>query len=150
VVVVSDIPEQNVQLTKPDLSAAERVQEAVGCLPQLPARLEATLAADAPSPQGLRRWTVRDFHDAYRSGETTPVQVDHASLSCVLVSSSTALGPCPDSAAVTTVSCAGGDEVPRGGEGELGPWDEHGLLHQLRSRRRDAAGRGVHPQVPER
>ena len=57
-------------LTKPDLSAAERVQEAVGCLP---ARLEATLAADAPS-SGLKRWTIRDFYDAYSSGETTPVQ----------------------------------------------------------------------------
>ncbi|KAG0520227.1 hypothetical protein BDA96_08G055500 [Sorghum bicolor] len=79
-----DIPEQNVRLTKPDLSAAERVQEAVGCLP---ARLEATLAADAPSV-GLRRWTVRDFHDAYRSGETTPVQVATRFLAAVRESSS--------------------------------------------------------------
>jgi hypothetical protein len=59
-----------VVLTKPDLSAAERVQEAVGCLP---ARLEATLAGDEPS-LGLKRWTIRDFYDAYSSGETTPVQ----------------------------------------------------------------------------
>jgi GTPase len=51
-----------VSLTKPDLSPAERVQEAVTCLP---ARLEST----------LKRWTVRDFHDAYRSGETTPMEV---------------------------------------------------------------------------
>ena len=72
------------RLTKPDLSAAERVQEAVGCLP---ARLEATLAADAPSV-GLRRWTVRDFHDAYRSGETTPVQVATRFLAAVRESSS--------------------------------------------------------------
>jgi hypothetical protein len=46
---------------------AERVQEAVGCLP---ARLESTLAGD-----GLKRWTIRDFSKAYSSGETTPVQV---------------------------------------------------------------------------
>lgn len=58
-------------LTKPDMSAAERVQEAVGCLP---ARLESTLAADAPS-LGIKRWTIKDFYDAYSSGETTPVQV---------------------------------------------------------------------------
>jgi len=90
-VVVSDIPEQNVRLTKPDLSAAERVQEAVGCLP-LPARLEATLAADAVP--GLRRWTVRDFSDAYRSGETTPVQVIITRMSCVLVHSSSTATSC--------------------------------------------------------
>ncbi|KAL6641819.1 hypothetical protein ACP70R_020000 [Stipagrostis hirtigluma subsp. patula] len=66
-----DIPEQNVSLTKPDLSPAERVQEAVSCLP---ARLESTLAADAPS-SGLKRWTIMDFSNAYSSGETTPVQV---------------------------------------------------------------------------
>jgi hypothetical protein len=70
-----------VRLTKPDLSAAERVQEAVGCLP---ARLEAALAADAP---GIRRWTVRDFADAYRSGEVTPVQVAARFLAAVRESS---------------------------------------------------------------
>jgi hypothetical protein len=73
-----DTPEQNVSPTKPGLSPAERVQEAVGCLP---ARLESTLAAD--SPGRLRRWTVRDFHDAYRSGETTPVQVGNNEWSSV-------------------------------------------------------------------
>lgn len=76
-----DTPEQSVRLTKPDLSAAERVQEAVGCLP---ARLEAALAADAP---GIRRWTVRDFSDAYRSGEVTPVQVAARFLAAVRESS---------------------------------------------------------------
>ncbi|KAM0882201.1 hypothetical protein ACQ4PT_032479 [Festuca glaucescens] len=62
-----DTPEQNVSLTKPDLSPAERVQEAVSCLPE---RLESTLATD-----GLKSWTIRDFSNAYSSGETTPVQV---------------------------------------------------------------------------
>ncbi|XP_022684304.1 uncharacterized protein LOC101786921 [Setaria italica] len=78
-----DIPEQNVRLIKPDLSAAERVQEAAGCLP---ARLEATLAAGAAS-SGLKRWTIRDFADAYSSGETTPVQVATRFLAAVKESS---------------------------------------------------------------
>ncbi|OEL29244.1 Fatty acid amide hydrolase [Dichanthelium oligosanthes] len=82
-----DIPVQNVRLTKPDLSAAERVQEAVSCLP---ARLEATLAADAAS-SGLKRWTIRDFSDAYRSGETTPVQVATRFLAAVKESSAPGL-----------------------------------------------------------
>jgi hypothetical protein len=43
------------------------VQEAVSCLPE---RLESTLATD-----GLKRWTIRDFSNAYSSGEITPVQV---------------------------------------------------------------------------
>lgn len=57
-------------LTKPDLSPAERVQEAVSCLP---ARLESALAGGGDGR--LRRWTIRDFHDAYRTGETTPAEV---------------------------------------------------------------------------
>lgn len=69
---IADIPEQNVSLTKPDMSPAERVQEAVVCLP---ARLESVLA-DPPSP-GFRRWTIRDFTSAYISGEITPVMVKH-------------------------------------------------------------------------
>uniref|UniRef100_A0ACD5XZ71 Uncharacterized protein n=1 Tax=Avena sativa TaxID=4498 RepID=A0ACD5XZ71_AVESA len=74
-----DTPEQNVSLTKPDLSPAERVQEAVSCLP---ARLESTLAGD-----GLKRWTIRDFSKAYSSGETTPVQVAKRFLAAVKESS---------------------------------------------------------------
>uniref|UniRef100_A0A0E0F2Y5 Amidase domain-containing protein n=1 Tax=Oryza meridionalis TaxID=40149 RepID=A0A0E0F2Y5_9ORYZ len=73
-----DIPEQNVSLTKPDMSPAERVQEAVVCLP---ARLESTLA-DPPSP-GFRRWTIRDFTSAYISGEITPVMVARRFLAAV-------------------------------------------------------------------
>lgn len=65
----ADIPEQNVNLTKPGLSPAELVQEAVSCLP---ADLESTLVD--PS-SGFRRWTVRDFFRAYSSGQTTPVTV---------------------------------------------------------------------------
>jgi hypothetical protein len=58
-----------VNLTKPGLSPAELVQEAVGCLP---AELESALAD--PS-SGFRRWTIRDFFRAYSSGQTTPVTV---------------------------------------------------------------------------
>ncbi|KAL5204539.1 hypothetical protein ABZP36_009410 [Zizania latifolia] len=75
-----DIPEQNVSLTKPDLSPAERVREAAGCLP---ARLESTLAvADLPS-SGFRRWTIRDFTNAYSSGEITPAMVARRFLAAV-------------------------------------------------------------------
>ncbi|KAM0914813.1 hypothetical protein ACQ4PT_011286 [Festuca glaucescens] len=74
-----DTPEQNVSLTKPNLSPAERVQEAVGCLPE---RLESTLVAD-----GLKRWTIRDFSRAYSSGETTPAQVAKRFLAAVKESS---------------------------------------------------------------
>ncbi|KQJ92076.1 hypothetical protein BRADI_4g41550v3 [Brachypodium distachyon] len=75
-----DTPEQNVCLTKPDLSPAERVREAVGCLP---ARLESTLGAGP----ALKRWTIMDFHRAYSSGETTPVQVAKRFLAAVKESS---------------------------------------------------------------
>ncbi|KAK1628498.1 hypothetical protein QYE76_002813 [Lolium multiflorum] len=74
-----DTPEQNVSLTKPDLSPAECVQEAVSCLPE---RLESTLATD-----GLKRWTIRDFSNAYSSGEITPVQVAKRFLAAVKESS---------------------------------------------------------------
>uniref|UniRef100_A0A0D9XPI1 Amidase domain-containing protein n=1 Tax=Leersia perrieri TaxID=77586 RepID=A0A0D9XPI1_9ORYZ len=73
-----DIPEQNVNLTKPDLSPAERVQEAVICLP---AHLESTIAD--PSSPGFRRWTIRDFTNAYSSGEITPVMVARRFLAAV-------------------------------------------------------------------
>uniref|UniRef100_A0A0E0REB8 Amidase domain-containing protein n=1 Tax=Oryza rufipogon TaxID=4529 RepID=A0A0E0REB8_ORYRU len=73
-----DIPEQNVCLTKPDLSPPERVQEAVSCLP---ASLESTLAGSPPSSP--KRWTIRDFNRAYSSGEVTPVQVAKRFLAAV-------------------------------------------------------------------
>ncbi|CAM0950149.1 unnamed protein product [Alopecurus aequalis] len=82
-----DTPEQNVSLTKPDLSPAERVQEAVGCLP---AHLESTLSPDA-TPSSLKRWTIRDFTKAYSSGETTPVQVAKRFLAAVKECSGTTL-----------------------------------------------------------
>ncbi|XP_062197363.1 uncharacterized protein LOC133900274 [Phragmites australis] len=72
-----DIPEQNVNLTNPGLSPAERVQEAVGCLP---AHLESALAD--PS-SGFRRWTIRDFTRAYSSGQITPVTVARRFLAAV-------------------------------------------------------------------
>lgn len=62
------IHEQSVSATEPGLSPAERVQEAVACIPAH-LELEPTL--------GFRRWTVRDFHRAYSSGQTTPVMVNN-------------------------------------------------------------------------
>jgi hypothetical protein len=76
----ADIPEQNVRPTKPGLSPPERVQEAVGCLPaRLPEPEAAAALADGPA-SGFRRWTVRDFHRAYSSGQTTPAMVKKVSL----------------------------------------------------------------------
>ena len=73
----ADIPEQNVRRTKPGLSPAERVQEAVS---GLPVRLPEPPAAAAGDPaSGFRRWTVRDFHRAYSSGQTTPTMVKKVS-----------------------------------------------------------------------
>lgn len=65
-----DIPEQNVSLTKPELSPVERVTEAMNCLP---ATLESILNGEICS--GFKRWTIRDFHRAYVTGETTPLMV---------------------------------------------------------------------------
>lgn len=64
-----DIAEQNVNLVKSGLSPAERVQEATACLPPC---LEYTSGDSVPS---FKRWTIRDFSRAYRSGETTPLAV---------------------------------------------------------------------------
>ncbi|KAK3118145.1 hypothetical protein QOZ80_9BG0694910 [Eleusine coracana subsp. coracana] len=72
-----DIPEQNVNLTKPGFSPAELVQEAVSCLP---AELESALVD--PS-LGFRRWTIRDFFKAYSSGQTTPAMVARRFLAAV-------------------------------------------------------------------
>ena len=47
-------------LTKPDMSAAEQVQEAIACLP---ARLEATLDTDAPSLDLREQMRNRDLHN---------------------------------------------------------------------------------------
>nr|CAB3491049.1 unnamed protein product [Digitaria exilis] len=73
-----DIPEQNVvRVTKPGLSPPpELVQEAVDCLPPL-------LPEPADLSPGFRRWTVRDFHKAYSSGQTTPVKVARRFLAAV-------------------------------------------------------------------
>ena len=46
-IIVSDIPKHKVRLMEHDQSATEQVQEAVA---YLPARLQAMLATDAPSP----------------------------------------------------------------------------------------------------
>ncbi|RLM69200.1 hypothetical protein C2845_PM17G02880 [Panicum miliaceum] len=77
-----DIPEQNVRRTKPGLSPAERVQEAVGCLPARLPEPAAAAPADGPAA-GFRRWRVRDFHRAYSSGQTTPAMVARRFLAAV-------------------------------------------------------------------
>ena len=76
----ADIPEQNVRRAKPGLSPAERVQEAVGCLPARLPEPAAALAVPGGPASGFRRWTVRDFHRAYSSGQTTPAMVNKVSL----------------------------------------------------------------------
>ena len=47
-------------LTKPDMSVAEQVQEAVACFP---ARLEATLNTDAPLLDLREQMRNRDLHN---------------------------------------------------------------------------------------
>ncbi|KAJ1686182.1 hypothetical protein LUZ63_017572 [Rhynchospora breviuscula] len=73
-----DIPEQNVSLTKPELSPVERVREAMNCLP---ASLESTLTGEFSS--GFKRWTIQDFHRAYATGEASPLMVATRFLSAV-------------------------------------------------------------------
>ena len=48
------------RLTKPDMSAAEQVQEAIACLP---ARLEATLHTDTPSLDLREHMRNIDLHN---------------------------------------------------------------------------------------
>ncbi|KAJ3703660.1 hypothetical protein LUZ61_007365 [Rhynchospora tenuis] len=73
-----DIPEQNVNLTKPELSPVERVREAMNCLP---ASLESTLTGEFSL--GFKRWTIRDFHRAYTTGEASPLMVATRFMSAV-------------------------------------------------------------------
>jgi hypothetical protein len=64
------IQEQSVRVTEPRLSPADRVQEAVACVP-------AAAQAQLEPAAGFRRWTMRDFHMAYRSGQATPTMVSN-------------------------------------------------------------------------
>ncbi|OQU82978.1 hypothetical protein SORBI_3005G055400 [Sorghum bicolor] len=77
------MPEKNVSVTEAGVSPAERVQVAVAGIPadMEPAATAAALA-DGPS-SSFRRWTVRDFHSAYSSGQTTPVMVARRFLAAV-------------------------------------------------------------------
>uniref|UniRef100_A0A804MJV4 Amidase domain-containing protein n=1 Tax=Zea mays TaxID=4577 RepID=A0A804MJV4_MAIZE len=70
------IQEQSVRVTESRLSPAERVQEAVACVP-------AAAQAQLEPAAGFRRWTVRDFHRAYRSGQATPTMVARRFLAAV-------------------------------------------------------------------
>lgn len=71
-----DHTEQEVSLIRPDLSPAQRVQKAAGCLPT---SLESSLSDTA----NFRRWTIRDYSRAYSSGETTPLMVAKRFLAAV-------------------------------------------------------------------
>ncbi|KAG0499709.1 hypothetical protein HPP92_004400 [Vanilla planifolia] len=63
---IEDLKEEKVTYIDPNLSPAERVKEAMECLPpDLEAVAETT----------FKRWTVHDFWKAYKSGETTPLKV---------------------------------------------------------------------------
>ncbi|URD89565.1 Amidase [Musa troglodytarum] len=65
-----DISEQSVTPVKPNLSPAERVQEAASCLPPC---LDSSSFSDSASQ--FKRPTIRDFFRAYKSGEPTPLEV---------------------------------------------------------------------------
>ncbi|KAG6501743.1 hypothetical protein ZIOFF_041626 [Zingiber officinale] len=64
---VKDFQEQNVSLINPNLCPIKRVQEVVNCLPEY---LE---SAFSDSASQFKRRSIRDFWNAYRSGETTPL-----------------------------------------------------------------------------
>lgn len=76
-----DIAEQEISLIKPDLSPAQRVEQVVACLPT---SLESRSSDTALE---FRRWTIRDYSRAYRSGETTPLVVAERFLAAVKQSS---------------------------------------------------------------
>ncbi|KAG6497787.1 fatty acid amide hydrolase-like [Zingiber officinale] len=77
-----DFQEQNVSLINPNLCPIKRVQEVVNCLPEY---LESTFSDSASQ---FKRRSIRDFWNAYRSGETTPLVVAERFLSALKESDS--------------------------------------------------------------
>ncbi|MQL79405.1 hypothetical protein Taro_011832 [Colocasia esculenta] len=76
-----DPKEEEVTFVKPDLAPAERVQEAMNCLPTVSGAREASLASN------FSHWTVMDYSRAYRSGETSPLLVAKKFLAAIQQSS---------------------------------------------------------------
>uniref|UniRef100_A0A1D1Z8P9 Fatty acid amide hydrolase n=1 Tax=Anthurium amnicola TaxID=1678845 RepID=A0A1D1Z8P9_9ARAE len=80
-----DPKEQEVTFVKPDLTPAERVQEAINCLP---ISSETTAGSE---DSDFYRWTIMDYSRAYRSGETTPLLVVKRLLAAIQESSDSQL-----------------------------------------------------------
>ncbi|KAK8587687.1 hypothetical protein V6N12_022170 [Hibiscus sabdariffa] len=77
-----DLNEQQVIEVHPDASPAEKVQQAMDCLPLT---LESSL--DTSKHSCFRRWTIADYSRAYRSGEITPLKVAERFIDAVRESS---------------------------------------------------------------
>ncbi|KAK8702856.1 hypothetical protein V6N13_021191 [Hibiscus sabdariffa] len=84
-----DLHEQEVIEIHCDASPAEKVQQAVDCLP-----LTLGNSVDTLKPSCFRRWTVMDYSRAYRSGEITPLKVAERFIDAVRESSSRPLPVC--------------------------------------------------------
>lgn len=65
---ISESPEDSVKLLSEEAVPADRVTSAFECLPPTSAHSEGTSS-------GFRHWTIRDYYEAYRSGQITPTQV---------------------------------------------------------------------------
>ncbi|TYI54325.1 hypothetical protein E1A91_D11G067000v1 [Gossypium mustelinum] len=78
-----DLDEQEVIEIDSDASPAERVQQAMNCLP-----LTAENSLDAFKFSCFRRWTIADYSRAYRNGEITPLKIAERFIDAVHESSS--------------------------------------------------------------
>ncbi|KAA3475559.1 fatty acid amide hydrolase-like [Gossypium australe] len=78
-----DLDEQEVIEIDSDASPAERVQQAMNCLP-----LTSENSLDAFKFSCFRRWTIADYSRAYRNGEITPLKVAERFIDAVHESSS--------------------------------------------------------------
>jgi hypothetical protein len=65
---ISESPEDSVKLLSEEAVPADRVTSAFECLPPTSAHSEGTSS-------GFLHWTIRDYNEAYRSGQLTPTQV---------------------------------------------------------------------------
>ncbi|KAK9040297.1 hypothetical protein V6N11_015468 [Hibiscus sabdariffa] len=77
-----DLNEQQVIEIHPDASPAEKVQQAMDCLP-----LTLESSPDTSKHSCFRRWTIADYSRAYRSGEITPLKVAERFIDAVRESS---------------------------------------------------------------
>lgn len=65
---ISESPEDSVKMLSEEAVPADRVTNAFECLPPTSAHSEGTSS-------GFLHWKIRDYHEAYRSGQITPTQV---------------------------------------------------------------------------